>query len=862
MRHALSKRFAFWRRRRLPFAVLFKKFQTILERNNQILELMADMGDKLGGEYVFDRHYIEHSVQELEDLVFKLVSDFSLLNRKRNTELLIAFEQIRQAINGDLAGRPVQTASTPRIVPLSAIGLELTDEVGAKMATLGELHNRLGLTVPDGFTITTGAFAEFLATTGLSARHAEAVRYWRDGDDQALRRLAEESHRRLLSAPLPRDLSALLLTAFRDLAKRRDDQGDLKVALRSSATGEDGTSSFAGQYATVLNVAEGRFLEAYRQVVASAFTYPAWRYRLARGYQDYEMAMAVGCQCMVAGTTSGVLQTYAPQQDAKVMGIESIWGLCAPVVNGDCPVDSFLLDRIPPYRLRVQVVAHKPRQLVMDQQSGTLWQDVAADRQHLPSLNDSQLQRLAETAMTLEGFFKRPLEIEWTFSTADTLHILQVRPLSRWSAAPARAIVEAADEPQAEVIFAGRGTIVQCGIAAGRVVLIDSDDDLDRFPHGGILLVRHSSPRYSAIMHKARGIITDIGSSTGHMATIAREFRVPTIVNTEVATSLLQPGELVTLDATRNVVYRGDVSEGHHFDLIEEELFEDSAEYRLLRRVLNHIIPLNLLNPQGEDFVPASCRTCHDITRYIHEKAVEELILLSENHGAAHASAPRRLTADIPIGLLVINAGDGLAGPADAPEVAVDDVLSLPLQALLDGLIHLGMWCTTPVAVDLHSFMSSFTRTFTTALAGPRDIGRNLAVVMRHYMNINLRLGYHYTTIDAYIAETINDNYIYFRFLGGVTEFIRRSRRAACIARVLEHFDFRVEIHGDLVVGRLKKQAPSRMRDRMRMLGALLCYTRQLDAQMHSDRDVACHAADFIQAIRNPSGGNTHESRR
>jgi hypothetical protein len=52
------------------------------------------------------------------------------------------------------------------------------------------------------------------------------------------------------------------------------------------------------------------------------------------------------------------------------------------------------------------------------------------------------------------------------------------------------------------------------------------------------------------------------------------------------------------------------------------------------------------------------------------------------------------------------------------------------------------------------------------------------------------------------------------------------------------------------------------MRDRMRMLGALLCYTRQLDAQMHSDRDVASHAADFIQAIRNPSGGNTHESRR
>src|SRR5512147_2736607 len=100
MYHGLKNLLAFRRtsREALPFTVLFKKFQSILERNNRILELVADMGDKLGGEYVFDRHYIEQATETLGDLVFKLISDFSILNQHRNADLFLAFERIRVAI--------------------------------------------------------------------------------------------------------------------------------------------------------------------------------------------------------------------------------------------------------------------------------------------------------------------------------------------------------------------------------------------------------------------------------------------------------------------------------------------------------------------------------------------------------------------------------------------------------------------------------------------------------------------------------------------------------------------------------------------------------------------------------------------
>ena len=94
MANGLKYLLAFWRPSRevLPFTVLFKKFQSILERNNLILELMADMGDKLGGEYIFDSHYIAEAAEKLGDQVFKLISDYSILNQHKNADLFLAFE--------------------------------------------------------------------------------------------------------------------------------------------------------------------------------------------------------------------------------------------------------------------------------------------------------------------------------------------------------------------------------------------------------------------------------------------------------------------------------------------------------------------------------------------------------------------------------------------------------------------------------------------------------------------------------------------------------------------------------------------------------------------------------------------------
>ena len=90
-------------------------------------------------------------------------------------------------------------------------------------------------------------------------------------------------------------------------------------------------------------------------------------------------------------------------------------------------------------------------------------------------------------------------------------------------------------------------------------------------------------------------------------------------------------------------------------------------------------------------------------------------------------------------------------------------------------------------------------------LATPAEtLGENLAIISSDYMNLSLRLGYHFSVIDAHLGSDEQRNYVYFRFAGGLADPERRARRATFIKDVLEAMDFKVAVKGDLVIGRLK----------------------------------------------------------
>ena len=654
---------------------------------------------------------------------------------------------------------------------------------------------------------------------------------------------------RILKAGMPRSLSSRI-TAMLDAVSSRHKGNAPRFAVRSSAWGEGGEFSFAGQYESILNSPRSGLLEAYKRVVASAYSPEAWLYRIHRGYREHETAMAVGYQLMVDAETSGVIYSYAPgASDGESMVISATWGLGPAVVDGTAETDTFVLNREPPYSILTAEPGCKDRKIEPRPGGGIGWEDVPEALRETPCLSAEQMSRLAGAAMIVERYYRQPQDIEWAFDRKGNLFILQTRPIKmRPAGLEARPVTDSFGPDQ--VIFSGKGIVVHGGTGSGKAFVVLNDRDLDDFPQEAILVSKYTSPRYSRVMNRVRGIITDIGSATGHMAALAREYRVPAVVDTGLATRMLATGDEITLDAGQRTVYRGMLRGLDQFDLSGEEVFEESYEFRLLRRLLKKIAPLNLVDPHREDFKASACRTYHDITRFIHEKAVEKLIDLSENYQHQHDTPPKRFESEIPLGLMIIDIENGTRAPGHGNTLTADEIESVPMKALLEGLFEPGMWATEPVHLDLKGFMSSFTRTFSAQMASPQEIGRNLAVISKEYMNLNLRLGYHFNIVDAYIGDSLNDNYIYFRFLGGVTDFLRRSRRARFIAEVLEKFDFRVETHGDLVVGRIKKISKERLAGKMKVLGGLIGYTRQLDIQMHSDGQVAHFLGDFTARIQ------------
>jgi pyruvate,water dikinase len=110
--------------------------------------------------------------------------------------------------------------------------------------------------------------------------------------------------------------------------------------------------------------------------------------------------------------------------------------------------------------------------------------------------------------------------------------------------------------------------------------------------------------------------------------------------------------------------------------------------------------------------------------------------------------------------------------------------------------------------------------------------------------------------IDAYIGKNTNDNYAYFRFLGGVTDVTRRSRRARLLGDILAKNDFRTDVRGDLVIARIKKLDTDRMQRKIRLLGLLVAYTRQLDIQMVSEGEMIRSMEDFDE-LKNAHGGSS-----
>jgi pyruvate,water dikinase len=361
-----------------------------------------------------------------------------------------------------------------------------------------------------------------------------------------------------------------------------------------------------------------------------------------------------------------------------------------------------------------------------------------------------------------------------------------------------------------------------------------------------VLVAPHSSPKFVMVMPKAQAIVTDSGSISGHMASLSREFALPSLLDTRVATRTIPPGQIITVDAYACRIYQGRVPELLARQPTREPHLQGTPVYETLKQVAEFILPLRLVDPKSPEFAPEFCRSLHDLGRLVHELSYTEMFkisdLVSERAGYA-----LKLEAPIPLDLYLIDLGGGLEGVAPhALRVMENQVVSAPLQALLQGMLLPEVRALEPRPIQLGGLLSVMREQL---MAAPEErFGeRSYAIISDKYLNFSSRVGYHYSVLDAYCGATVNKNYITFSFKGGAADDVRRNRRARAIAIVLIGLDFSVEVKGDRVDARLAKYPAPVIREKLDQIGRLLIFTRQMDMLMTSEVSVEAVAQNFLR---------------
>ena len=352
------------------------------------------------------------------------------------------------------------------MLDLPAIRASDADRVGPKMARLGQLASA-GWRVPDGYAVTAGALAGWLPATAQAELHrlfsapaasAGGAGGARDyGGQQRLAALAERARRIIEGQPLPSSLADAVAAAHARLEQRTGRRAGLRVAVRSSAVGEDGhAASFAGQYETYLGVSGlDEVLRHIAKCWASGYSAHALEYRRRFGGSSPLRAndLAVGVLELVDARSAGVAFTLDPVTgDHGRLVVEANWGLGESVVSGQVTPDYWTVERDSGRILERRVGAKLVWSVLADagsadaggssedaaHRSGTVLAPLPAGLAQAPCLSDDEVRYICRQAAAIEAAEGTPQDVEWAIARdlefPDGVFFLQHRPETTWAA--------------------------------------------------------------------------------------------------------------------------------------------------------------------------------------------------------------------------------------------------------------------------------------------------------------------------------------------------------------------------------------------------------------------------------------------
>lgn len=680
-------------------------------------------------------------------------------------------------------------------------------EIGGKACNLVKIKHELDIQVPRGFVLNSSAFNCFLEHNNLRKSLDDLLAATCSGREKEFQQICGRMQKQVLDSEVPQPVVREVERFLQEFHLQ-----ECTLALRSSAVAEDSAASFAGQYESMLRVDSLGWPTAYKSVVASKYSPRAVRYRIEQGLSDSMAPMAVLFQEMIEPLCSGIMYTQGIR-DKRELEIYLLEGSGESLAAGKDLAEEIFLPR---------------------EQEGSEVEIQSA------SLCGRDLQELKRLGLALERHFHAPQDVEWCREKDKGFYILQSRDLR--IGAQKQEIEESrgkADDGLAKGSFASQGR------AVGRLVLRE-DLEAGRVDGPCILYVPGLDPELTVYLHRVEGIVSEKGSTACHLASVAREKQVPVLFDLKGKENL-EAGREISMDANQGRIWAGRVFEPEEMENTDNP-WSRSPVKEILGRAMVPISRLHLTDPETEDFTPQGCRSMHDLVRFAHEAAVRGMFDLVGKRGLSRSGA-KRLVSDTPLVLYVLDVDGGIASEAEkAGEVEPEQIVCRPMRKLWDGFCHPAVqWEKNIPLFDWNEFErveNSFINPEKSILFS------SYAVLGPDYLHALLRFGYHFAVVDSLLAESIEHNYIHFRFKGGGAGFEQQHLRLQLVSTVLEKKGFQVEITGDLVNAALNRRDFAQTAQGLTVLGVVLGRTVRMDMRLYDHQQMQEVAQEILEEIR------------
>lgn len=423
---------------------------------------------------------------------------------------------------------------TEFVIPLQHAAARAAARFGPKAANQATLA-QAGLPTPGGFCLDAAAYRTQLDALGLG----EAARAVFQSPGVEARRHALRVKLGLMEMPIEREIREPLLAAWNAL---RAVPGT-RVAVRSSALVEDRFgSSFAGQFESYLGLeSETDFLTAVRACWAALWSTRALRYMASHDLDAADTAMAVIVQPLVEARASG--GGLSRTADGGMI-LSATPGLGSAIAQGEVVPDHIELGR------DAIVVNNQPGR--SNHQEGCSRghrisrHGVAHDHDDAPCLSAEEAGELGRLLLKAEALMEQPVEIEWAMDETG-FKLLQARPLhvERREAVPDDIWLQ---HPRLN------GQPSGVGWSQGRACVVTCECELGRVGPGDILVTQVPGPALAQVLPMVGGVVAELGGSTSHLASLARERGVPMVLGVLNATRRIPDGSTVAVDGISGVV--------------------------------------------------------------------------------------------------------------------------------------------------------------------------------------------------------------------------------------------------------------------------------------------------------------------